>query len=446
MPLKHMETKTESLCPMCLKRIPAVKAVEGQEVWMTKECPAHGVFRNRVAKDAKRFMDDSFSAPAKPFTSSCAYHGDCGKDCGWCERHEQHICTGLVEITDACDLRCPVCYFGEKRESFISLDEFKRRLQTLLDVENGRLDVLQISGGECLIHPQWEDMMAWTLTQNVGRIVLNTNGLALLDDATLGKIARHNDKVEIYLQFDGFDDAVYRALRGRAFVAEKLSILKRLDTAAIKTCLAVTVYEGNLTEIPAILRLSTEMRHISGVTFQRLTKVGDARNVALSSVFQEDILVAIVASGFMRYQDMIPLPCSHENCTSLGFLFCMGDKVYSLGEYVYYAKCKDIMSNRLAFDQTVLDYMKKNVCDCFVGRVLGNHPVLKKLQDFAQHGSGSCHGDMKIVRVLVKNFMDADTFDFGRARKCCSGVSIGDGRIVPFCIHNALKGRNMSLM
>jgi len=143
----------------------------------------------------------------------------------------------------------------------------------------------------------------------------------------------------------------------------------------------------------------------------------------------------------MRYKDMIPLPCSHENCTSLGFLFCMGDKVHSLGEYIDYTKCKAVMSNRLAFDQTVLDYMKKNVCDCFVGRVLGYHPVLQRLQEFAQHGNGSSYADMKIVRIIVKNFMDADTFDFERARKCCSGVAVGDGRVVPFCVHNALKGK-----
>ena len=87
---------------------------------MRKECPSHGVFRNRIAKDAKRFSDDSFSAPAKPFSPSCAYHGDCGKDCGWCANHQQHICTGLIEITDDCNLACPVCYFGAKAPLLIS--------------------------------------------------------------------------------------------------------------------------------------------------------------------------------------------------------------------------------------------------------------------------------------------------------------------------------------
>ena len=133
------------------------------------------------------------------------------------------------------------------------------------------------------------------------------------------------------------------------------------------------------------------------------------------------------------------MPCSHENCTSLGFLFCSGDKVYSLGNYVDFSKCKDTISNRIAFDKTILDYMRKNVCKCFVSRLLGSSFLLEKLQDFAQ-GEGSCQGNMKIVRIIVKNFMDETNFDFERARKCCVGVSIGKGKVVPFCVHNALKG------
>jgi uncharacterized radical SAM superfamily Fe-S cluster-containing enzyme len=204
--------------------------------------------------------------------------------------------------------------------------------------------------------------------------------------------------------------------------------------------LAVTVYQGNLKEIPAILKLAVDFENISGITFQRLTKVGSAVGTEIPSVMQEDILLAIANSGYMKYKDLIPLPCSHENCTSLGFLFCQGDKVYSLGDYIDYSKCKTQLSNRIAFDKTILDYMQKNVCKCFVGKVLGDNSMLDKLQEFAQ-GNGSVHKDMKIVRIIVKNFMDADTFDWQRAQKCCTGVSVGNGRVIPFCVHNTLKGK-----
>lgn len=435
-----MKQETQALCPVCLKTIPAVKIQRGSDVWLEKTCPQHGAFKVQIAKDAERFFDKTYDVEGKPFQAVSTFNGNCGPDCGWCEKHKQHICTGLIEITNACNLACPICYFGKKSARHISVEEFKSRLQTLLTVEQGHLDVLQISGGECLLHPQFGEILQAALQADIGRILINTNGLNLLTDtAVFELIKQHKDRVEIYLQFDGFDDEVYKTLRGKSLLTQKQEILKQLNEAEIKICLAVTVYQGNLKEIPAILKLAVEMKHISGITFQRLTKVGSAVGSVIPSVLQEDILLAVANSGYMKYKDLIPLPCSHENCTSLGFLFCQGDDVYSLGDYVDYSKCKSQISNRIAFDKTILDYMKKNVCKCFVDRVLGSNFMLDKLQEFAQ-GNGSCHKDMKIVRIIVKNFMDADTFDWQRAQKCCTGVSIGNGKVIPFCVHNALKG------
>ncbi|MDE2182361.1 MAG: radical SAM protein [Alphaproteobacteria bacterium] len=436
-----MKPETESLCPVCLEAVPARKIIKGKDVFLEKTCAAHGRSTVQVAKDAKRFFDKTFDLPGKAFVPITTYHGRCGEDCGWCDAHTQHVCTGLIEVTDCCDLACPICYFGDKGKNHISLDEFRARLAALLKVEGGKLEVLQISGGECLLHPAFCDLVDEALKHDIGRILVNTNGLALLrDDAVFEKIRAHRDRIEIYLQFDGFDDDVSERLRGRRLVAAKREIIEKLNAAEIKICLAVTVYEGNLAQIPAILALAVKTRHISGITFQRLTKVGSAAGCDIATVLQEDILLAIASSGMAAYEDIVPLPCSHENCTSLGFLFCQGDKVYSLGAHVDLAQCKDKIANRIAFDKSILDYLRKDACDCFIGRLLGGSFMLEKLQAFAE-GGGSCHEDMKIVRLVVKNFMDAGTFDFERVRKCCTGVSAGDGKIVPFCIHNALKGR-----
>ena len=436
-----MKIKTESLCPICLESISAVKTKKGQDIFLEKSCSEHGFFKTHIAKDAKRFLDKTFDVKGKEFQPTCKFSGQCGHDCGWCDQHQQHICTGLIEITDSCNMSCPICYFGKKSAHFISLEEFKNRLNTLLFVEKGHLDVLQISGGECLVHPHFLDMLDIALQSNITRILINTNGLELLHQKKIFEtIKKNKDKVEIYLQFDGFNDSVYQVLRGRDCLKDKLEIVQKLNENEIKICLAVTVYQGNLDQIPKILDFAIQTKHISGITFQRLTRVGSALSAQVPSVLQEDILLSIADSGYMSYKDMIPLPCSHENCTSLGFLFCQGDKVYSLGDYVDFTKCKNQISNRIAFDKTILDYMQKNVCKCFVGKMLGSSFMLEKLQDFAS-GNGSCHKDMKIIRILVKNFMDAETFDWERAKKCCTGVSVGNGKVVPFCVHNALKGK-----
>lgn len=434
--------KTQALCPICLKTLPAKKTRRGPDVFLERNCPQHGAFSTRIAKDANRFFDKTYAPVPKGFTPTAVFRGECGRDCGWCDAHRQHICTGLVEITHRCNLACPICYFGEKKRADLTPDEVEARIRTLLTVEGGHLDILQLSGGECTLHPQLFEIIDRALAHPITRVVLNTNGLALLSDETLfEKVRAHRDRMEIYLQFDGFDPDVYRLLRGRDLLAEKRALIEKLNAAGIKTTLAVTVCAANLTEIPAILRLSVATRHISGVTFQRLTKVGCAQGTPIESVFQEDILVAIERSGLTRYQDLIPLPCSHENCTTLGFLFCVGDQVYSLGEYLDYARVKPAISNRLAFDQSVLKYLREHLCDCFTDKLMARAGGLsrEKIKSFTE-GNASAYQDMKVVRLIVKNFMDADTFDFERARQCCTGVATGNGKVIPFCVHNTLKG------
>jgi len=142
----------------------------------------------------------------------------------------------------------------------------------------------------------------------------------------------------------------------------------------------------------------------------------------------------------MEYKDIIPLPCSHENCTSLAFLLCSKDKTYSMADYLNYKNLKPALSNRLVFDETVLNYIKDNVCSCFIGKVFGNSEVLDALKAFAKTKL-TTNEDMKIVRIIVKNFMDVDNFDWERARKCCTAISVGNNRIIPFCVNNILKGK-----
>lgn len=431
---------TESICPICKKNITAKKFEKDGSVFIEKSCDEHGTFLNKIAKDSNRFFDKTFSVEGKPYTPITEYKGKCGQDCGWCNEHKQHICTGLVEITNSCNLNCPICYFGKKKNEHISIEEFKKRVETLLKIENGHLDILQISGGECTIHPQFLEILDKALKFDIRRVVINTNGLAFLNNEKIfNKIKSLNEKIDVYLQFDGFNDEIYTLLRGRSLLKEKLEIINKLNDAEVKMNLAVTVCKGNLEEIPKILDFVTKVKHISGITFQRLTKVGSAVGTKIESVFQEDIILSMTKSGLLKYEDMIPLPCSHENCTSLGFLLCTKDKIYSMGDYIDYKNCKPALQDKLVFDKTVLDYLKNNVCSCFIGKIFGNAKILDSLKDFIK-SEKTTSGDMKIVRLLVKNFMDTDTFDWERAKKCCTAVSIGNNRVIPFCVYNNLKG------
>jgi uncharacterized radical SAM superfamily Fe-S cluster-containing enzyme len=48
-------------------------------------------------------------------------------------------------------------------------------------------------------------------------------------------------------------------------------------------------------------------------------------------------------------------------------------------------------------------------------------------------------GERAIKSIFVHQFMDRDTFDLSRARKCCQVYPQADGRLLPACVRNCLK-------
>ena len=103
--------ETESLCPVCLKRIPArYERIDGK-AYMLKTCPEHGDFRVLFWRDAdmyERWLRQGVHSPArergKPESRGCPY------DCGLCDEHRSGTCTSILEITYRCNMNCAVCF------------------------------------------------------------------------------------------------------------------------------------------------------------------------------------------------------------------------------------------------------------------------------------------------------------------------------------------------
>ena len=73
----------------------------------------------------------------------------------------QHSCLSIVEINRACNLNCPVCFAdsGTHRSEHYPLATVEKMLDAIVANE-GEPDVVQISGGEPTIHPQFFDILA----------------------------------------------------------------------------------------------------------------------------------------------------------------------------------------------------------------------------------------------------------------------------------------------
>jgi 7,8-dihydro-6-hydroxymethylpterin dimethyltransferase len=208
-----------SICTKCFQKIEAKIVFMDGKVFMLKHCPQHGNEKVLVADDVdyyRRCREIFIKPPEMPQHYNTPVKWGCPYDCGLCSDHEQHSCLSLIEICDYCNLRCPVCYAesGPERQSFRSLEQIERMLDAVVRNE-GRPDVVQISGGEPTMHPEFFHVLDLAKQRPIRHLMVNTNGIRIAqDEEFVRRLASYMPDFELYLQFDSFEREPLMQLRG----------------------------------------------------------------------------------------------------------------------------------------------------------------------------------------------------------------------------------------
>jgi uncharacterized radical SAM superfamily Fe-S cluster-containing enzyme len=448
---------TQSLCPDCLTLLPAKIITRGSRVYFRKRCPVHGVREDFVCSDVSLYDQMQYSLPGKvPPRHGVEPDRGCPFDCGLCTEHEQHTCVGLVEMTSACNLRCPMCYASSgPGGAHLSYDECVRAIDRLVAVE-GRGEVLQLSGGEPTIHPEFLRVLEYAAAQPIDIVMINTNGIRLAHDAeVLDGIERLKHRVEVYFQFDGFDDRGAKVLRGEPLVETKLKAIDALGRRGIKTSLVCTLQPGvNEHEVGAIVRFGLERPWITGISFQPATYSG--RHVLPEDLERRitfpDVIRAIAeqTSGLFREDDFMPLPCAHPNCHSLTYAFRSAGQVIPLSRFIDARKHLEILANGILFSrnrarQLIEQYLAKTV-GCGTGCVpmanengeKSDDPVPAAAAEFFARALSEQLAQSDVFRITITSFLDAYNFDVRRLMKCCIHHVLPSGHVIPFCAYNVL--------
>src|SRR5688572_25091465 len=221
---------TQSLCPECLTLVPAKIVTRGGRVYFRKRCPEHGVREDYICSDVKQYDRMEYSVEGKiPAEFGVLPERGCPYDCGLCSEHEQHTCVGLVEITSSCNLNCPMCYASSgPGGKHLSFEECRAAIDRLVEVE-GRAEVLQLSGGEPTIHPDFLPILEYACSCAIDLVMINSNGLRFAHDPRfLEAVARFKHRLEVYLQFDSLSNDGTMALRGEPLVETKLRAVDAL--------------------------------------------------------------------------------------------------------------------------------------------------------------------------------------------------------------------------
>ena len=493
MPLRgdRIHRYVNAFCPLCheedphrpLAEVPRLSGwlVErGERIWLERGCATHGLVRTLYDESPEilRYLEE-WTAPTKvhapdspgnfaPVPAAYAY--------GLPEMQTQHTCILLADILDLCNLQCPTCFASSSpaQARVAPMDQVLASVDTRLARENGRLDVVMLSGGEPTLHPDLPEILDALVARPIVRILLNTNGLRLAeDDALVALLRRHRERVEVYLQYDGTSAEASIHHRGGDIRRFKDRALARLSEAGVFTTLTMTAALGiNDDEIGEVVKIGLDTPYVGGVTIQPVFGSGRSAGVdPMDRLTHTGVLARLgdQTAGLVEWRDLTALPCSHPHCCSVGYLLRDDAGTWrSLVSLIGHDRLKqwlelepDLLANRIADDaipdslrrvvkQSMLDLLSEqsslshpsmtdiwrdvcSACDLGIGtlatlassRLPGRHEKLRALL-----------GE-RVLRVTVKPFMDMNTMIEERLTQCCVHVAtVGEDtahQCAPFC-------------
>lgn len=458
-------SQTESVCPQCLRRIPAFRVADGDQVMLRKRCPEHGRYSTVIWRGPPDFTSwvrpKLPSHPDHPLTP--VQHG-CPYDCGLCPDHRQTSCCVLLEVTQRCDLRCPVCYAGAgdpdgpgdeavpgtshggraADPTLEQVDGWYRRLLASAGPVN-----LQLSGGEPTVRDDLPEIIALGRRLGFDFFQLNTNGLRLArDPGYLDRLVAAGLST-VFLQFDGVTDDAHRALRGRALAERKLAAIEHCAQAGVGVVLVATLVPGtNADQLGALIDFGlARAPAVRGVHLQPISYFGryPHRPGNADRITIPEILRAIESGtgGRIPVRSFAPPGGENAMCSFHGNYVLMPDgSLVPLTRGPQSAGC--CPAPRPARDGA--DQSRQTVARLWSGpnRLLPIGPALT--------GPSLGGWDTLLERARTHTFaisgmafQDAWTLDLDRLRDCYIHTLSSDGRLIPFCAYNltASGGRRL---
>ena len=434
--------QTTSLCETCLEPVPAKVIIEENDVFYLKRCRAHGVQKTLISDDLDYWRQQKLwiKPGDRPLNVQTRTEAGCPFDCGLCPDHEQHSCLAIIEINEACNLACPVCFANatDVHGNHRPLAEIERMLDVLVESE-GEPDLLQLSGGEPTIHPDFFTILDAVKRRPIRHVMINTNGVRIAQDPEfVARLASYAPRLEVYLQFDSLNDDALMDLRGAKLSRIRQRALEALERVGLSTTLVAVVKRGvNDQEIADIVRHALTWTCVRGVTFQPVQDAGrnehfdgQANRMLLTQIRRE-----VGRSGVFSTEDMIPLPCNPDQI-SIGYALRQGEEITPL--------------TRLLPREMILNGPSTISYEA--------HPELKaKILDLLSLATAQANSEEKLAgllcclpratvpeelsyansfRVVILQFLDRYNFDLGTVKRSCVHFVTPENEIIPFDTYN----------
>lgn len=479
---------TTSLCPECKAKVEARVFEKDGRILMEKTCPEHGYVKDTIFSDAELYRraiewhyDVGKGVANPPITDAKS----CPDDCGMCNLHVSHTVLANVDLTNRCNLACPVCFANANVQDYIyepSFEQVKQMLQTLRDQRPVAGRIVQFAGGEPTLHPDWFKILTTANEMGFSHVQCATNGIKFAEDAGFAAKSKEAGLHTLYLQFDGVDPALYEKIRGRKNLLDiKMKAIENIRRAGIKIVYVPTIVGGvNDDQVPKIVQFALDNIDVSsGISFQPVALTGriDEAEREKMRYTLSDLALGVNKLGFTTKEDWFPLSCTspisqlvtalkgEDNCTischplcGIGtYLFVDKDRkatpitrfVNIKGMLDDIQKQAEKIANRKAFKSFFNNLSKINLFMSankhFDESKAPEGLTLKRfgqtieglLDKKAGRGENDGTYTYKTLMVAGMHFMDDYNYDVERVKRCVIHYSAPDGHLYPFCAYNS---------
>lgn len=473
--------KTQSLCPECIKVVPATQYEKDGSVVMTKTCPHHGEFNDIISSDVDFFleMEKWFFKDGQGFSNPAVTDAkNCPSDCGICNMHLTHCAAGNIDLTSRCNLNCPTCFASSnKYKAEPMFEEIYRMMQRLREARPAPCTTIQFLGGEPTLHPDFFKIVSASKTLGFTHIQMGTNGIKLADPE-FALQAREAGLQYIYLQMDGLTDDVFEKIRGRKLLDIKLKAIEAAGKAGLRVILVPTIIRGvNDHQLGGLVNLALENPEtITGLSLQPVAFTG---RYSEESRLKQRYTIADMVHDISRQtgitepmKDWFSLNSStpfvslaealtgksvinyscHPHCGALSILFVDKNKnavpitrfvnLYDLLKDIHQLAAKTEKRRIKMFSKlSSLNLLRKHFISKNAPEGLTFTKFLQTLDGYSDKKftwTDEYKGHTyKTIFLMGMHFMDNYNYDLQRVRRCAIHYTAPDGRLYPFCSYNS---------
>lgn len=463
--------KTKSICPECFKVLDATIFEENNKVYIKKECLEHGKFQDVYWSDyeqyqrAEKFRYDG-EGLRNPRTKT---EQDCPFDCGICPQHKSHTVLAIIDVTNRCNLKCPVCFANAATAGYVyqpSKEEVREMLENLRSNDPVPATALQFSGGEPTIREDLFELIRMAKESGFRHVEVNTNGLRLAQSVDYCRGLKEAGMSTVYLQFDGLSNEVYRFTRGCDLLEMKMKAIENCREAGVNSMvLVVTLVKGvndhqigdiirfaiqnfdvirciNVQPVSLCGRLPEQERAKMRITipdFTRLCEEQTDGKIKVSDFYPVPVVVPISKAVGALKDKRYPEFTVHPHCGTATYIFVDNEEIVPITRYGNIEKFLESINK--VYEEAVKGRERRAKLRLISALRHVKFGLMRKyLLPILKSGNYKALGDLhrKMLMISAMHFMDAYNFDLERVQRCCIHYAVPGGKIIPFCTMNAI--------